>query len=112
MAVVDEHQGRTALTRYQVVEYIGEYTYVKIQLVTGRTHQIRVHFSSIGFPLCGDELYGKTKVNRKFQEFGLGRQFLHAGYLSFIHPRTQKKVEFEAPLPSDLQIAIQELRAA
>ncbi|MCA9374469.1 RluA family pseudouridine synthase [Candidatus Peregrinibacteria bacterium] len=110
MAVVDEHQGRTALTHYQVVEYVGDFTYVKVQLVTGRTHQIRVHFASIGFPLCGDELYGKTKVNRKFAEFGLKRQFLHAGYLSFTHPRTQKKVEFEAPLPSDLSLALERLK--
>ena len=110
MAVVDEHQGRNALTRYQVVEYVGECSYVKVQLVTGRTHQIRVHFASIGFPLCGDELYGRPKVNRKFQEFGLNRQFLHAGYLSFIHPTTQKKVEFEDPLPSDLSLALKRLK--
>lgn len=110
MAVVDEHQGRNALTRYQVVEYVGEYSYVKVQLVTGRTHQIRVHFASIGYPLVGDELYGKTKVNTTFKGFGLARQFLHAGYLSFIHPVTQKKVEFESPLPSDLSLALERLK--
>lgn len=112
MAVVDERRGKMAVSHYRVSEYFERYTLVKVQLVTGRTHQIRVHFASIGFPLCGDELYGKPKENRVLRdEYGLERQFLHAGYLSFTHPITKKKVEFESHLPSDLQVVIDRLHS-
>lgn len=112
MAVVSEKNGKPALTRYTVVEYIGNYTLVNVALITGRTHQIRVHFSSIGFPLAGDDLYGKPKENKKLlDEFGLKRQFLHAGFMALKLPATTKKRTFESPLPNDLQSVLDALEA-
>lgn len=110
MAVVDEKSGREAYTRYEVVEYVKEYSLVKAGLITGRMHQIRVHFASIGFPLAGDQLYGKPKVNSTLKEQqGLERQFLHAGFMSLVLPGTTKKRTFECPLPDDLQSVLDEL---
>lgn len=103
--------GKMAVTHYQVLQYFGQnYSFLKIKLVTGRTHQIRVHFAAIGFPLAGDPLYGKTKVNRFFQEeYGLERTFLHAGKLEFTLPGTNEKKGLEAPLSHDLQNIIEKL---
>jgi len=103
MAVIEGKASRDALTKYEVIKYLGKYTFVKVYLLTGRTHQIRVHFAAIGFPLVGDITYGREKINHQFdQHYGLKRQFLHAGYLSFKVPG-KKKEEFESTLPSDLQ---------
>jgi len=111
MAVVRETEGKTSLTKYRVMDYLKNYTLVEIALMTGRTHQIRVHFSSIGFPLVGDPMYGREKVNKFFAaEYDLHRVFLHAAKLSFTHPRTQKKEEFECPLPLDLDSVVKQLR--
>lgn len=116
MAVVEGKSSKEALTKYEVVRYLGDYTYVKVYLLTGRTHQIRVHFAAIGFPLVGDQTYGRAKVNHRFeQHYGLQRQFLHAAHLSFSMPSggrsavTTKKGEFESPLPSDLQRVLDDL---
>ena len=68
-----------------------------MELKTGRTHQLRVHLSHIGYPLIGDKTYGNTSKQ-------LGRQFLHASYLSFSHPKSMKKVEYFSSLPKDLQM--------
>lgn len=112
MAVVRESEGKTAVTKYRVMEYLKDFTLVDISILTGRTHQIRVHFTSIGFPLVGDPMYGREKMNKYFdKEYGLTRVFLHAAKLSFIHPRTQKKEEFECPLPLDLESVITEMKA-
>jgi len=75
-----------------------------LELETGRTHQIRVHLSSIGNPVVGDEIYGGNRKN-----FTLRRQFLHACKLSFEHPRTGNICEFESPLPDDLKNVLAEL---
>ncbi len=117
MAVIEGKSSKEAVTKYEVVKYLGEYTYVKVFLLTGRTHQIRVHFAAIGFPLVGDPTYGRTKVNHFFERHhGLKRQFLHASYLSFAMPTGSKAVsaatkkgEFESPLPSDLQRVLDDL---
>ncbi len=111
MAVVSSPHGKASLTHYEVLKYFRydnpvekDFTFVRIRLITGRTHQIRVHFSSIGFPLVGDVLYGKEKLNNFFeQEFGFRRQFLHAGKISFALPMTSEKLTFEAPFPHDLE---------
>lgn len=112
MAVVRESEGKMAITKYRVLEYLKDFTLVDISLLTGRTHQIRVHFTSIGFPLVGDPMYGRDKMNKYFdKEYGLTRVFLHAAKLSFVHPRTQKKEEFECPLPLDLESVVTEMKA-
>lgn len=83
---------------------------VDIALHTGRTHQIRVHFSSIGHPLAGDKQYGDERINKLFKRVGLERQFLHAYKLKFQHPVTKNPVELETVLPDDLQSVIDSLK--
>ena len=93
---VNEKNGKTAVTHYKVIAYLGDkYTYMQFKLETGRTHQIRVHMASIGHPLLGDELYGPAKCPVK----NLKGQTLHAKTIGFIHPSTNEYVEYEAPLP-------------
>lgn len=91
--------GKTAITHYRILKQYKEYTYIECQLETGRTHQIRVHMASIGHPLLGDQIYGPSKVPYK----NLQGQTLHAMILGFLHPTTQKYMEFEAPLPEYFQ---------
>lgn len=93
MAVVMQG-GRNAVTHYKVIEKLGKYTWVELQLETGRTHQIRVHMSYIGHPLLGDPVYGPKKC-----PFNLNGQVLHAKVLGFIHPRTGEYMEFNSELP-------------
>ena len=110
MAVSADVKAKMAITKYKVLEYFDGYSFLEIDLLTGRTHQIRAHFSAIGFPLVGDALYGRPKINHYFQQhFALKRQFLHAGKLGFTLPGTQKKVEFEAPLPDDLENVLNDM---
>lgn len=93
MAIV-KSGGKNAVTHYRVLERFPGYTYVECQLETGRTHQIRVHMTSLGHPLLGDDVYGNVK-----SPFKLQGQTLHAMILGFIHPTTGDYLEFEAPLP-------------
>jgi 23S rRNA pseudouridine1911/1915/1917 synthase len=88
-------QSREAITHYQVLERFGNYTHIRCKLETGRTHQIRVHMSSIGHPLVGDQVYGPAKCPFK----NLQGQTLHAKTLGIIHPRTNEYLEVNAPLP-------------
>ncbi|TCT22400.1 23S rRNA pseudouridine1911/1915/1917 synthase [Melghiribacillus thermohalophilus] len=90
------HDGRPAVTHYEVIREFTDFSLVNIRLETGRTHQIRVHFSYIGHPLLGDDLYGG---NKKY----LGRQALHCDHLSFTHPESYQEMEFSAPLADDLK---------
>ncbi len=93
MAVVKT--GKEAITKFKVLKRYEEgYTLLKIDLKTGRTHQIRVHMSQIGYPIVGDNVY--SNGNNKF---GVTSQMLHAHHLGFYHPKTNEWVEFEAPLP-------------
>ena len=82
---------------------------MEVQIVTGRTHQIRVHFASIGFPVCGDEMYGDKKTNDELEKKGLKRQFLHAAYLKFKLPKNEEWIELEAPLAEDLDEVIKKM---
>ena len=91
---VNHKNGKEAVTHVTVLQRLKNATYVECRLETGRTHQIRVHLSSIGHPLLGDELYGDVK-NR----YHLTGQTLHAHVLGFIHPRNGQYIETEAPLP-------------
>jgi 23S rRNA pseudouridine1911/1915/1917 synthase len=95
--------GREARTRYRVLREIDGRSLVEVRPETGRTHQVRVHFASIGHPVAGDALYGRAAPP------ALRRQFLHAQRLAFRHPRTGERLELEAPLPQDLAQALAEL---
>lgn len=102
---IDQKNGRRAVTHYRVIENFNQYSYVECQLETGRTHQIRVHMTSIGHPLLGDDVYSSAK-----SPYHLTGQTLHARVLGFIHPRTQEYVEFEAPIPDYFENVLQDLR--
>lgn len=110
--------GKTAVTHYETKEIFGGFaSLVKCCLETGRTHQIRVHLSSKGHHLIGDKVYAaRNKVSLKIPSalktdiLTFPRQALHAATLGFIHPRTNEKLFFEAPLPSDLEALLQKMR--
>ncbi len=93
---VDFKNGQTAITHYYTELYANGHTLVRLQLETGRTHQIRIHLKYIGFPLIGDYLYNPD------MEF-INRQALHSCHLSFVHPITGKHMDFTAPLPDDMK---------
>ena len=102
--------GKPAITHWDVLERFGhEATLVSVNLETGRTHQIRVHFSSIGHPLCGDPMYGANPVLS--EALGLDRQWLHAMKLEFRHPRTRVWTTVESHYPADLAAALDVMRA-
>jgi 23S rRNA pseudouridine1911/1915/1917 synthase len=96
---------RSAETNFEVVRRCQGYTYLEIKPVTGRTHQIRVHFAASGHPIVGDSRYGKIKGKRR-----CSRLFLHACHLGFFHPESQKKMDFLSPLPDDLEKFLETLR--
>ena len=94
IAVTTPTKGRIAITEYKVLERFNNFSYVEFNLLTGRTHQIRVHAKYIGHPILGDATYGHAYKNIK-----LKGQLLHAHKLSFTHPITGQFMTFEAPLP-------------
>ena len=94
MAIVED--GRPSSTRYKTIANFRGCAYADVRPRTGRTHQIRVHFASIGHPVVGDALYGREDAR-------VGRHFLHAAYLEFDHPASGQRVHFHSRLPSDLQ---------
>lgn len=102
MAIVNEHAGKMAETHYEVTEQFTDSALLKVNLITGRTHQIRVHFASIGHPVIGDKTYGDKSINKIYKDkYGLNRQFLHAIKLTFRLPGNKKETEFESSLPID-----------
>jgi len=105
MAVTRTGTGRTAVTNFSVLERFKTYTYISLQLKTGRTHQIRVHLSSLGHPVVGDPMYGpkRPKIN-------YAGQALHARLLGFRHPADEKYLEFSSPVPADFQNLLTKLR--
>ena len=112
MAVRDDDSGRAAHTKWLVLERLNGATFVEAHIFTGRTHQIRVHFQYLGYPVLGDKTYG-AKPNKRAGEatgYEAPRVMLHARQLAFMHPRTQKKMKFTAPLPKDFQEALKFLR--
>jgi 23S rRNA pseudouridine1911/1915/1917 synthase len=95
---VHTHEPRRAVTHFTVARRLADYTLIDVRLETGRTHQIRVHMAALGYPVAGDEVYG-----RRPRPEGLGRQFLHARRLTFPHPLDpDRELSFESPLPPDL----------
>ncbi len=118
----DDERGKHAVTHYRVLERFGYVTVVECRLETGRTHQIRVHMSSIGHPLFNDERYGGAEIRKgtiyaKYRQFIMNcfelcpRQALHAKTLGFIHPRTGKPIRFDSPLPEDMTALMDKWRA-
>lgn len=104
-------EGKTAKTEYRTVERFAGAALVEVILHTGRTHQIRVHLSEAGFPLLSDSLYGKrAKKDLAEAEGAMGRQALHAWKLSFKHPRSKRRMAFEAKLHPDFEAALTALR--
>ena len=101
--VVDD-KGQASITHYEVLERLNDATVLKLRLETGRTHQIRVHLSHIGYGIIGDELYGYVDENL------INRQALHAYSLKFKQPRTKENLEFKADLPEDMKNLIEKLR--
>lgn len=97
--------GRNAITHWRVEERFGTKTLLRVELETGRTHQIRVHLAHIGHPLVGDDVYGGGK-----NDLGFKGQALHAAELRLTHPRTGEKMTFHAPLPEVFQKALEKLR--
>lgn len=102
---INEKNGKPAVTHYTVLERFGNYTLIECKLETGRTHQIRVHMSSIGHPMVGDEVYGPAKCPFKLQG-----QCLHAMVLGFVHPRSGEYMEFSAELPEYFEELLRKLR--
>lgn len=102
--VVNQGSGKEAHTHYRVVERYRNATLLRVEIKTGRTHQIRIHMSDLGFPIVGDKLYGDDKA------LAFKRQVLHAERVDFVHPVTGKKIRVVAPLPKDLEELIDRLR--
>ncbi|MFS8822838.1 RluA family pseudouridine synthase [Synechococcus sp. W60.2] len=107
MAVLPPGQGRAAVTHWQVLERLGNYTLMQFELETGRTHQIRVHAAHLHLPIVGDPLYTQSKTS----PVKLSGQALHAWKLSFIHPRSGQPMHFTAPLPEEFERLLRQLRS-
>ena len=103
---INEKNGKEAITHYKVLQRFQNYTYIECQLETGRTHQIRVHMSSIGHPLLGDEVYAPGRKH----PYHLEGQTLHAKILSFVHPITNEYIELDAPLPEYFENLLNKLK--
>jgi 23S rRNA pseudouridine1911/1915/1917 synthase len=104
MAIVPAGRGKHAVTHYRTVDRLRHATVLECRLETGRTHQVRVHLASIGHPLVGDPVYGRTRgeLRELLQSLGFGRQALHARTLGFRHPVTREHLRFESNLPADI----------
>ena len=103
---VNVKNGRRAVTHFRVLERFKDTTYIELTLETGRTHQIRVHMSYIGYPVIGDKVYGTRK-----QKYDIDGQALHAKILGFVHPTRNEYMEFEAELPEYFKNLLKELRS-
>src|SRR5262249_62005261 len=95
-------EGRESQTVFRRERALGDFTLLSADLLTGRTHQIRVHLAHLGFPVAGDEKYGDFERNRALAKEGLARLFLHAAELEFVHPATGKAMKLASPLPAPL----------
>lgn len=103
MAVTKD--GKEAITHFKVIERFNKYTLLEVKIDTGRTHQIRVHLSQIGYPVVGDQVYSNGK-----NEFGVHGQLLHAKSLDFKHPITGKPMHLETELPEEFETVLKQLR--
>jgi 23S rRNA pseudouridine1911/1915/1917 synthase len=105
MAIVAGDRGKRAVTHYRLLAPLREAAMVECRLETGRTHQVRVHMTSIGHPLLGDPVYGRSRPAHRecLKELGFERQALHAAELGFVHPVSKENLSFKSALPSDMQ---------
>ena len=103
--------GKAAHSVVRLVARWENFSLVEVELKTGRTHQIRVHLAHLGFPIAGDDKYGDFALNRDLQKAGLKRMFLHAARLALPHPLSGARLEFESPLPGELQAFVERLDA-
>jgi 23S rRNA pseudouridine1911/1915/1917 synthase len=105
MAIVAEGRGKRAVTHYRLVRPLRSAALVECRLETGRTHQVRVHMQSIGHPLIGDPVYGRTRSDHRdlINRLDFKRQALHAAELGFLHPITKESLSFKSAIPSDMQ---------
>lgn len=99
-----DKKGKEAITEFKVLKRFDGFTYIEVNIKTGRTHQIRVHMAEIGYPIVGDEVYSNGR-----NPFNVKGQMLHAKELEFVHPTTKKSVKFEAPLPEYFKNVLKEL---
>jgi 23S rRNA pseudouridine1911/1915/1917 synthase len=113
MALVDDGRGKHAVTHYRTLEPLNGASLIECRLETGRTHQVRVHMSSIGHPLLGDPVYGRTPPRLKptLSALGFRRQALHAARLGLVHPVTGERLLWNSDLPADMRELLMELRA-
>ncbi|MCP3664858.1 MAG: 23S rRNA pseudouridine(955/2504/2580) synthase RluC [Gammaproteobacteria bacterium] len=105
-----DSRGKAARTRFSVVERFNDFTLVEAKLLTGRTHQIRVHTAHLGSPILGDPKYGDDELNRMIKGRGVKRMFLHAAAISFRWPDSEELERFEAPLEQELKSLLESLR--
>ena len=105
IAITGEGRGKRAVTHWKRLGVLQDSALVECRLETGRTHQVRVHMASIGHPLVGDPVYGRSaKTHGKLlKELGFHRQALHATKLGFVHPVSKRSLSFESPMPPDMQ---------
>jgi 23S rRNA pseudouridine955/2504/2580 synthase len=99
--------GRSAVTRVKRIQANERFSVLEVRLLTGRTHQIRVHLAHAGHPILGDDKYGDFDLNHRLEKEGVRRLFLHASRLVFSHPFTKEKLELRSPLPPDMKAFIQ-----
>jgi 23S rRNA pseudouridine1911/1915/1917 synthase len=111
MAIVDAARGKRAITHWTLMKKLRDAAMIECRLETGRTHQIRVHMSSIGHPLLGDPVYGSVKQKQRelLRALNFNRQALHAATLGFNHPISGDPLNFQSPLPSDMQHLLSEI---
>jgi 23S rRNA pseudouridine955/2504/2580 synthase len=101
--------GKEAVSVFKPRQRYATSTLMEILLLTGRTHQARVHAAHLGHPIAGDEKYGDREFNRRLQRLGLKRMFLHAWQVRFTHPRSDREMNVEAPLPAELSTLLERL---
>ena len=114
IAIVSVGRGKRAVTHWRLVETLKQAALMECQLETGRTHQVRVHMASIGHPLLGDPVYGRSRSEHRevLKRLEFARQALHAARLGFVHPITGGTLTFDSPIPSDMQQLLSYLRVS
>lgn len=112
IAIVSVGRGKRAVTHWRLLETLKQAALMECQLETGRTHQVRVHMASIGHPLLGDPVYGRSRAEHRdvLRRLEFERQALHAARLGFVHPVTGGALTFDSPIPSDMQRLLSCLR--